>query len=224
MLPAGLVTELVAAGLKTPAARKYWVRAQTAAYIMRLSDQTVAAVRDLRQHPGLFVDPGARFPLPRGSVAIHMRQGDKAKDMELVNGVVYGRLAMTLLDWTTPLYASRIIFALTDGAAALADLSKGLAALPEPRPSLVYVAESVLPRVDLGRQQRVELADGTRPALWLTRLYILQLLIALEADAWVGTRTSNWSRLIDELRCVWVAKCDLPFIEAGLNPPGYRWR
>lgn len=48
--------------------------------------------------------------------------------------------------------------------------------------------------------------------------------MALEADAWVGTRISNWSRLIDELRCVWVSKCALPFIEAGENPEGYRWR
>ena len=58
---------------------------------------------------------------------------------------------------------------------------------------------------------------------WLTPLPT-QLLMALEADAWVGTRSSNWSRLIDELRCVWVAKCRLPFVEAGVNQPEDSWR
>ena len=49
----------------------------------------------------------------------------------------------------------------------------------------------------------------------LTQLWLLQLLMALECDAWVGTRKSNWNRLIDELRCVWVPTCGFPFIEVG---------
>lgn len=45
--------------------------------------------------------------------------------------------------------------------------------------------------------------------------HLLQLLMALEADAWVGTRGSNWNRLIDELRCVWVNKCAHVYVEVG---------
>lgn len=33
--------------------------------------------------------------------------------------------------------------------------------------------------------------------------------------AQVTSRGSNWDRLIDELRCVWVAKCAYPFVEIG---------
>ena len=44
---------------------------------------------------------------------------------------------------------------------------------------------------------------------------LLEVIIALEADAWVGTRRSNLSRLIDELRCTRVAKCGGPFVEVG---------
>jgi hypothetical protein len=39
--------------------------------------------------------------------------------------------------------------------------------------------------------------------------------MSLEADAWIGTRCSNWNRLIDELRCVWVDKCPNSCVEVG---------
>jgi hypothetical protein len=47
--------------------------------------------------------------------------------------------------------------------------------------------------------------------------------MALECDAWVGTLRSNWNRLLFELRCVWVPKCGLPFIEVGDPPVDYDW-
>ncbi len=43
--------------------------------------------------------------------------------------------------------------------------------------------------------------------------HLLQLLMSLEADAWAGTRGSNWNRLIDERRCVWVDKCPNAYVE-----------
>ena len=35
----------------------------------------------------------------------------------------------------------------------------------------------------------------------LTIQWLSQLFLALECDMWLGTRNSNWNRLIDELRC-----------------------
>jgi hypothetical protein len=53
---------------------------------------------------------------------------------------------------------------------------------------------------------------------------LLELVLALEADAWIGTRASNYGRLIDELRCVWVDKCLQPFREVGeLKIGRYDW-
>ena len=49
----------------------------------------------------------------------------------------------------------------------------------------------------------------------MTLQWILQLWMALECDVWVGTRSSNWNRLIDELRCSLVDKCQYPYIEVG---------
>ena len=57
--------------------------------------------------------------------------------------------------------------------------------------------------------------------------YLLQLLMALEADAWITTRGSNWNRIIDELRCIWVDKCAHPVVEIGNKAswyPTYSWR
>ena len=48
-----------------------------------------------------------------------------------------------------------------------------------------------------------------------TQQHLLNLLMALECDHWIGTRASNWNRLIDELRCIWVPKCRGAFIEVS---------
>jgi hypothetical protein len=44
----------------------------------------------------------------------------------------------------------------------------------------------------------------------------MDLLMALESDAWIGTRISTWGRIIDLLRCVWTDKCKNPYIEVGV--------
>lgn len=53
---------------------KYWARAQSAAYLMRLNAPTLAAINAMRRAPGILGDPSVPLPLPRGSVALHMRQ------------------------------------------------------------------------------------------------------------------------------------------------------
>lgn len=80
------------------------------------------------------------------------------------------------------------------------------------------VAFSRIPRVNdgpLAQALSVEAGGEGRAAVRLVRMHLGQLLLALEADAWVGTYASNWNRLIDELRAVWVPKMAGPFIEVG---------
>jgi hypothetical protein len=64
------------------------------------------------------------------------------------------------------------------------------------------VLHSRIDRMQGGQDKAVWMQQSDRT----TRFYghLLQLTLALEADAWIGTRGSNWNRLIDELRCVWV--------------------
>ena len=53
-------------------------------------------------------------------------------------------------------------------------------------------------RMNSGPMQQLEHFQ-TRSAVTVEWLY--QLYMALEADVWIGTRNSNWNRLIDEMRC-----------------------
>ena len=41
------------------------------------------------------------------------------------------------------------------------------------------------------------------------------LLLALEADFFFGTLSSNWCRLVDEMRQVWAGKAFAPYIDLG---------
>ena len=75
-------------------ALKYWWRMQASAYIMRLNPQTMTAIRNLRLnstiHQGVstgkngVVNATLPFPLPAGTFNIHIRHGDKAKEMRLL--------------------------------------------------------------------------------------------------------------------------------------------
>jgi hypothetical protein len=88
--------------------------------------------------------------------------------------------ALNALQWLTPLSPASVIFTLTDGAAALADLvawhgQQRAAGGRAANTALAYVPSAVLPRVDGGQSARVESVDGSRPTLWLTRVYLLQV-------------------------------------------------
>ena len=61
----------------------------------------------------------------------------------------------------------------------------------------------------------------------MTIQWLSQLFLALECDTWVGTRNSNWNRLIDELRCTIMDKCHMHvFLELGQRHEwhDYNWR
>ena len=102
-------------------------------------------------------------------------------------------------------------FLSTEDPTALEEL---YSALEQPRFNRWVIYYSDLPRANTNGHDQLS-RFGNLPRGRLTHLWLLQLLMALECDAWIGTRSSNWNRLIDELRCVWVPKCSLPFVEVG---------
>ena len=59
----------------------------------------------------------------------------------------------------------------------------------------------------------------------MTLQWLLQLFMQLESDVWVGTRGSNWNRLIDELRCTVIDKCLNTYLEVGPTDDwnNYHW-
>ena len=86
---------------------------------------------------------------------------------------------------------------------------------------------SLITRLDSGPHQQLEksVQEGMGRS-HMSHSWLLQLFMALECDAWIGTRNSNWNRLIDELRCVMVSKCHAPYIEVGDRKDweNYHWR
>ena len=67
---------------------------------------------------------------------------------------------------------------------------------------MFYVSD--VHRMNSGPMQQLEHFQ-TRSAITVEWLY--QLYMALEADVWIGTRKSNWNRLIDEMRCALCPRC-----------------
>jgi hypothetical protein len=214
---------------------KYWWRAQSAAYVMRLNARTVEAVARRRKGEGMVriesavrgaaavaadrlrtevaskqpgTTPASLFPLPRGTVSIHVRHGDKYTEMTLQPFARYVEGAKDLFRWQ-PLSLSRTMFVSTEDAQVIREAATnadGWVAL-----------YSDIPRHNSNGFEQLGLADD------ITLLHLTQLLMALECDAWVGTLASNWNRLIDELRCVWVAKCSHPYKEVGDTWHDYHW-
>jgi len=79
-----------------------------------------------------------------------------------------------------------------------------------------------IPKVDTAGMTKAVKAVG-KSKLLLYRFQ--QIMMALECDAWVGTRASSLNSLVDELRCVWIAKCHSPFVEIAdtENWKDYGW-
>jgi hypothetical protein len=143
-------------------------------------------------------------PLPRGAVSIHIRHGDKKREMSLVPTQRYLDAAEDLVTMH-PFGYRNIGFLSTEDPGAVDELMAH-------NGTFRYLWWDVPRDNSNGPDQLMKL--GLRRGE-LTMIWWLQLFIALEADAWVGTRGSNWNRLIDELRCVWVPKCQNVYHEVG---------
>ena len=198
---------------------KYWWRAQSAAYLMRFNNLTIHAVAALRHTQAMHYMTGDKplpFPLPAGTISIHIRGGDKFKEMKLVPAPKFVDAALELID-RMPNSFSRVFFVSGDDENSINETR----ALLEGR--AMTVAYTRLPRLAGGHKlaewkHAKKIEDGSFYG------HLLQLMMALEADAWIGTRASNWNRLIDELRCVWVDKCGGVYVEVGdLAQKPYYW-
>ena len=257
VLPPALHDRLRALGMGEFEVRS-WVRSQTVGYLARLNDVTLTAIKasrlDASIHGGgsdVVGPPPAALPLPlpSGTVAAHVRHGDKGSEMDLVSEMSYFDAAKRLLaaaggDSSTAKdlreKSSRFIFSAAVGitsrfwveklSSSYAPIQPILFASTEDTESLVRLVSageshgwtvffSRILRFNEGPSSQMEKAGLN--AVRLTRAHLGQLLLALEADAWVGTYASNWNRLIDELRGVWVPKIAGPYVEVG-DPHDYQ--
>jgi hypothetical protein len=197
---------------------KYWWRAQSAAFLMRFNNATVEAVASLRHNSQMHYytnRPSAPFPLPASTIAIHIRGGDKWREMTLIHATKYINAAIENIRNMPLSFSQRVVFTSADDPEKLA-----LAREQAEQENLTF-AFTHLPRQDGGHSLSAWLQEGNKADRFYGHL--LQLLMSLEADSWIGTRASNWNRLIDELRCVWVDKCQNMFTEVGDLFDEYNW-
>ena len=202
---------------------KYWWRGQSTAYLMRFRPESINILKDLRLQPEkLFMYPEdttlfRTFPVPAGTINLHVRHGDKGIEMELVSDKIYFEAAENLVIHNIFSY-HRVALVTTEDPNTINYIKSNENDKLMKR-GWRYLWYDV-PRINSNGIDQLDKISTIKKGI-LTHIWWLQLLMALECDAWIGTRASNWNRLIDELRCIWVPKCKNVYIEVG-NPKDYK--
>ena len=183
---------------------EYWWMTQARSYLMRFNIRTQADINYMRADPE--VHPVWKGVIPSQTINIQMRRGDKYEEMHVPSVSRYIEKAEELFK-SMPFSYSRWIFITGDELQAV----EYAAQLARERSwGAVY---STFPRMGNGFVLgKIKESGWTRN----TTLYsLMDLDIAKDCAAWIGTRASGWSRLFDELRCTKVPKCQNVYIEVG---------
>ena len=194
----------------------YWWRAQSAAYIVRPNAATrnEIAARRRRMFGGERIRPG--------TISVHVRHGDKGEETELVEDGVYLRVAQELrhaqgnLTLADTERLRQQIFLSTEDPQTVATFD----AQPEwdvQSVSLMRGAPADMTALEQTREIMHTMMDPYEDML----NSLLNLDLALQCDAYVGTLSSNWCRLIDELRSTVRCKAHVPYMDAQQGAPPY---
>jgi len=210
---------------------KYWFRTQVAAYLLRFNTRSLTFMANMRSNTALLKEVRGPFSrinnlhsfnnrphllpktLPSGTISIHIRHGDKGQEMSLVPTETYFMEATRLVKLHPLSLANYQIFLSTEDPDAILEFVNKINNGTDRQKTFSLFYWDV-PRENSNGIQQLEKFSSI-PRGELTLIWFLQLLLALECDLWIGTRGSNWNRLIDELRCVWVAKCQHMYSEVG---------
>jgi len=209
----------------THAQALYWWKAQSIAYVMRLSNKSLESVKHFRFaqldmheiYSHSVCSQSARNKgrvLPAGTVNIHIRHGDKTSEMNLVSIEEYGKAYHGLTaSQVLSFMGERWVHVSSDTLQSIKEMKEWLLVRNHTK-TVVY---SLMPRMDAGFDSDVwdAFPAAAQNKTRSTLLMLTELLMALEADAWIGTRVSCWGRIIDMLRCVWADKCNAPYVEVG---------
>lgn len=188
----------------------YWWRAQSSAYLIR---PTLRTLNELdRRREAVF--QGQR--IKPGTISVHVRHGDKWKESKLEDDATFLRAAEALLMHDIGPILQRRIFLSTED------------------PHTVHFFTQLSNwRVQYTNVTRDASDPNTGPEQFAARIgwdeeflnSLLSLQLALECDGFVGAMTSNWNRLIDELRSTVRCKYHRVFVDVvqGFHVKDYNW-
>ena len=229
-----------------PRMRHYWWAAQAVTYIARFNTDTLVALARLRSKRLRMVLRGSQKKrrlsgLPPGTVAMHVRHGDKflegvpslpfndyveaaealasvSREQRWLRRVLHPQLADGNRSFSPGAnFVGRHLFLSTEDHAVVEEalnrtMNKGGSEGEAIWDTIFNIENRSNAAVFHMFKQR-----GPRAACMES---FLNLVLSLEADAWVCTLTSAWCNLIDVLRMTLAGKADAPFI--NLVPRGYR--
>ena len=185
----------------------FYFRAQAVAYIVRPTGRTLAEIERRKQLQGW-------VGVPDGAISVHVRHGDKGIEMPLAPDNEYALKAEQLIAEYPDL--RRVIFLSTEDAKSVEFFKQysnwTVLSLDVPRPDHDSVVGVTAYAQQIGADE--EMLNS-----------LVNLDLALECSAWVGTIASNWDRLIEELRSTVRCKAQMPYIDAhtGWEINNYFW-
>jgi hypothetical protein len=189
--------------------RHYWWRAQSVAYIVRPNVHTLAeiAVRKRRVFTGQSIAPG--------TVSVHVRHGDKWVESPLIQDEVYLARAREVVGrgkgGRTISVPPRRLFLSTEDPATVEFFSR--------QPDWLVQYTKVPRKPDPAKSTMTYVMNEIGGYEEMLNS-LVNLDLALECDAFVGTLSSNWCRLIDEMRATVRCKAHAPYLDAEQeNPP-----
>ncbi|KAK6512418.1 hypothetical protein TWF481_001304 [Arthrobotrys musiformis] len=225
-----MITYMKETGLApTGAYLRYWWHSQMYAYVFRPNQQTLARMVEMRMNKTLHtaVDTGVKgkdgkakelhtvpFPLPPSTISMHIRHGDKAIEGRLISTRDY-IVAAERFVLRNPIAYRKRAFVTTEDPGAIEEIKRTTGINPVGTAFSNrnwYWSYSNIPRVDGSPFQNLWLSANRTDAMIH---HIMQLWMAIECDAFVGNRNSNWNKMIDSIRCTLMDKCRAPYLDAG---------
>ncbi|KAI5478111.1 hypothetical protein MNV49_005478 [Pseudohyphozyma bogoriensis] len=211
----------------TTSALKYWWRSQASAYTMRMNEASLAHMvrtrMDAAQHEAFTRPKGSAaptsidlpWPLPAGTISMHIRHGNKAQEMSLHPLTDYVKAAERLIS-TNPNGYHKMAF-LSSEDPAVFDEAKDISRISDSETTsnmdwLWYTSH--IERLNSGPFEQLE-KFGNRSETTLS--WMSETMLAMECDGFVGTRGSNWNQILDALRCVWMDSCKHAYLDVGTD-------
>ena len=213
---------LACSGVK-PSHYFYWWTAQALAYVMRLTQRTRTELDKLRATKLRMVSHGKQVhatDVPTGAVGIYVRHGKKAVEAGVYPWATYFRSMehMVMNASSIPVLAPHLSTAKAPVKFATGqDFSSRVMVLGTEDPQVISSATAspwTTIYTDYPRSnQDVWMQHGRVSVISDVLNAFLNLELALEADAWVLTLSSNWCRLIDTLRMTVAGKADAILVD-----------